>query len=471
MQKRIELNKEAGKGYSPPSFVKASPPCRKEQSHMRLRLNGITLPHLKKTKGMAPAKMDVPKTLYFPMHQNIGAPAVPSVKVGDEVFVGTMIGSAGGAVSSPIYSSVSGKVKKIEETVQTSGTFSPTIVIESDGLQTPEPSIAPPAVSDRESFIEAVKSSGIVGLGGAGFPTAVKLNVAPEKIEHVIINGAECEPYITSDSVTMLERDGDICEGIELLRKYLGVKSFIIGIEKNKPDCIKNMAKTAGKLEGVRIASLPAIYPQGGEKVLIYHTTKKVVMEGMLPIDVGVIVINCTTLAEIARYIRTGMPLTEKCITVDGSCVKDPKNIIVPIGATAADVFEACGGLKDEPGKVIYGGPMMGVCLDSLDAPVLKQTNALLAITKKDAAPKKISNCIRCGGCTNTCPFGLAPLDIVAAYEKKDMEELDRCNVNLCMECGCCSYVCPAFRPLVQQNKLAKAALKSWKESKKEENK
>ncbi len=435
---------------------------------MRFRLNGITLPHLKKTKGMSPVKMDVPKTLYFPMHQNLGAPAVPSVKVGDEVFVGTMIGSAGGFVSSPVYSSVSGKVKKIEEIVQTSGTFSPTVIIESDGLQTPDPSIAPPAVSDRESFLDAVKASGIVGLGGAGFPTAVKLSADPEKIEHVIINGAECEPYITSDSRTMLERDGDICEGIELLRKYLGVKSFIIGIEKNKPECIKNMAKTAGKLEGVKIASLPAIYPQGGEKVLIYHTTKKVVMEGMLPIDVGVIVINCTTLAEIARYVRTGMPLIEKCITVDGSCVKEPGNIIVPIGATAADVFEACGGLKDEPGKVIYGGPMMGVCLDSLDAPVLKQTNALLAINKKDAAPKKMSNCIRCGGCTNTCPFGLAPVAIVTANEKGDMEGLAALKVNLCMECGCCSYVCPAHRPLVQQNKLAKAALNEWIKANKE---
>ena len=326
-------------------------------------------------------------------------------------------------------------------------------------------------MADRESFLKAVFDSGVVGLGGAGFPTAVKLDVDPAKIEHVIINGAECEPYITSDSRTMLDREVDICEGIELLRKYLGAESFIIGIEKNKPECIKNMAKTAGKLAGVKISALPAKYPQGGEKVLVYHATRKVIGEGMLPIDVGVVVINCTTLAEIARFVRTGMPLVEKCITVDGSCVKEPKNLIAPIGATAQDVFDACGGLTEEPGKVIYGGPMMGVCVDSLESPVLKQTNALLAFNKKEAAPKKITNCIRCGGCTNTCPFGLAPLDIAAAYEKNDMEELDRCKVNLCMECGCCGYICPAFRPLVQQNKLAKAAHKAWKESKKEENK
>ena len=216
----------------------------------------------------------------------------------------------------------------------------------------------------------------------------------------------------------------------------------------------------------VSVKMLPAVYPQGGEKVLVYHTTRKVIGEGMLPMDVGVIVINCTTLAEIARYIRTGMPLTEKCITVDGSAVKEPKNIIAPIGASAKDVFDFCGGFKEEPGKVIYGGPMMGVCADSLESPVLKQTNALLAFNKKDAAPKKITNCIRCGGCTNTCPFGLAPLDIATAYEKKDMEELDRLKVNLCMECGCCSFVCPANRPLVQLNKMAKQFLKE--EEKKE---
>ncbi|MBE6587606.1 MAG: electron transport complex subunit RsxC [Ruminococcaceae bacterium] len=436
---------------------------------MRFRLNGITLPHLKKTKGMSPVKMDVPKTLYFPMHQNLGAPAVPSVKVGDEVFVGTLIATAGGKVGAPIYSSVSGKVKRIEDAVQPNGAFSPTILIESDGAQTPDPAIAPPAVTDRESFLAAVVNSGVVGLGGAGFPTAVKLGVKdPSKIEHVIINGAECEPYITSDTRTMLDRDDDICEGIELIKKYLGVKSFIFGIEKNKPLCIKLMTKTAGAIEGVKIAPLPSVYPQGGEKVLIYHTTGKVVGEGKLPIDVGVIVINCTTLAEIARYIRTGMPLTEKCVTVDGSCVKEPKNLIVPIGTPARDVFEACGGLTEDPGKVIYGGPMMGVSVADIEAPVLKQTNALLALNKKESAPKRISNCIRCGRCTNTCPFGLAPVSIVTAYENKDMEELASLKANLCMECGCCSFVCPANRPLVQQNKLAKAALACWIREKKD---
>ncbi|MBR6676661.1 MAG: RnfABCDGE type electron transport complex subunit C, partial [Clostridia bacterium] len=267
------------------------------------KLNGIVLPHHKKTKDIVPKRMFPAKENLYPMHQNIGAPAVPCVKVGDEVKVGTIIATAGGYVSSPIYSGVSGKVKKIEERVQPGGVFSPTVIIESDGLQTME-DVTPPVVTTREEFLRAVLDSGIVGLGGAGFPTSVKLTLKEASaVDCVIVNGAECEPYITSDTRTMLDRADDICEGIELIRKHMGVERFIIGIEKNKPECIKNMKKTAGALSGVTVAALPSLYPQGGEKVLIYHTTGRVVGEGMLPLDVGVIVINCTTLAEIGRYV------------------------------------------------------------------------------------------------------------------------------------------------------------------------
>ena len=318
-----------------------------------------------------------------------------------------------------------------------------------------------------------MRESGIVGLGGAGFPTSVKLSVKDlSKIEHIIINGAECEPYITSDTRTMLDRADEIFEGIELLRKYLSCKSFIIGIEKNKQSCVKKMREYAKKTDGVKVEALPPLYPQGGEKVLIYNITGKVVGEGMLPIDVGVIVINCTTLAEIAKYVKTGIPLVEKCVTVDGSAVKEPKNVIVPIGTTAKDVFDFCGGFKKEVGKVIYGGPMMGISVADIESPVLKQTNALIALDEADSAPKRVSNCIRCGRCTNTCPFGLAPVLIITAYENKNMERLSALKPNLCMECGCCSYVCPAHRPLVQQNKLAKAELAAWmkKQKEKEEN-
>ncbi len=436
-------------------------------------LHGITVPHKKKTAGTVPVPMSVPALAYYPMHQNIGAPAVPAVKVGDSVRVGTLIATAGGFVGSPIYSGVSGKVKKIDESVQAGGAYSPTVIIETDGLQTEE-EFTPPAVTDTASFIEAVRSSGIVGLGGAGFPTAVKLGVKdPSKIEEVIINGAECEPYITSDTRTMIDRACEMAEGIELLRKYLGCQRFIIGIEKNKPQCIKKMRETCGKLSGVEVEALPSLYPQGGEKVLIYNITKKVVGEGMLPIDVGVIVINCTTLAEIAKYVKTGKPLTHKCVTVDGSCVKSPKNLIVPVGTPAKDVFEFCGGFLEEPAKIVCGGPMMGISAADMDTPVLKQTNALLALSRKETEAPPASNCIRCGRCTNTCPFGLAPINIVTAHETNNMPLLAALKVNLCMECGCCSYVCPASRPLVQQNKLAKAALAQWKkdQEKKEEKK
>ncbi len=438
-------------------------------------LHGVHVPHRKNTAESAALRMPSPKTAFYPMSQHIGAPAKPVVKPGDEVFVGTLIAEAGGFVSSPIYSGVSGKVKKIDSTLQAGGNYVPTIVIESDGMGTPDPGITPPEVTDFDSFIEAVKMSGVVGLGGAGFPTAVKLGVKDlSKIEYVVINGAECEPYLTGDTRTMLDRADEMAEGIGLLKKYLGAKTFIIGIEKNKPACIAKMRELASKTEGVSVKPLPSVYPQGGEKVLIYHTTGRVVMEGKLPIDAGVIVVNVTTLASIAAYIKTGMPLTEKCITVDGSAVKSPKNVIAPIGTPIEDVFEFAGGFSEEPAKVLYGGPMMGISVASLGAPVLKQTNGLIALNKKDAEPKKITNCIRCGRCTNTCPFGLAPASIASALDAGDMEELYALRANLCMECGCCSFVCPANRQLVQQNKLAKARLMPWlkeRAAKKEENK
>jgi len=438
-----------------------------------MALKGVKIPHRKSTKAMAPVKMDAPQLLYFSAVQHIGAPAKPVVKIGDEIKVGSLIFEASGLVSSPVYSSVSGKVKKIEDMLQSNGSYQQCVVVENDGLMTVDEGIAPPEVSDYNSFIEAVRASGVVGLGGAGFPTAVKLDVKDtDRIEAVVINGAECEPYITSDTRTMLDRADDIAFGVELMKKYLGAKKIVFGIEKNKPDCIAEMKKLADASGGVvEVKALPAVYPQGGEKVLVYHTTGKVVGEGMLPIDVGVIVINCTTLASIASYVKTGMPLIEKCVTVDGSAVKEPKNVIVPIGTPVADVFEFCGGFKSEPAKVIYGGPMMGVSIAELNVPVIKQTNALIALNENDAIPKKTTSCIRCGRCTNTCPFGLAPVAFAKALEQNDMEALKRLHANLCMECGCCGFVCPAGIPLVQKNKMAKAALAAYLKKEKEEKK
>ena len=433
---------------------------------MAFSLHGVHVPHRKNTQDSAAHHMDAPQTVTIPMSMHIGAPATPTVKVGDLVKVGTKIADGVGAVSSPIHASVSGKVIKLIEIMLSNGNKCPAVVIESDGTMTPDEAITPPTVDSRDSLIEAIRNSGTVGLGGAGFPSHVKFSADAERIEHLIINCAECEPYITSDAYTMTERTGDMAYALEALKKHLGIKSIIIGIESNKKKAIASMKKLRDEVSSdcnVQVKILPSIYPQGGEKVLIYHTTGKVVPMGKLPIDVGCIVINCTTLACIGSFLKTGMPLVKKCVTVDGGAVKTPQIVIAPIGASLSDVFEFCGGFVCDPAKVLYGGPMMGITLPDLNAPILKNTNAILALTDKEARLPKTTACIRCGACTNTCPFGLAPAAIARAYDKGDTEKLEELCVNNCMECGCCSFVCPANRPLVQTNKLAKALLRETK--------
>ena len=438
---------------------------------MGFLLRGIHTPHRKGTKNSDPVRMDAPKTVAIPMAMHIGKPAVPAVKVGDLVKVGTKIGTADGYVSSDIYSSVSGKVVKLADYPMYSGVNSTSVVIESDGEMTPDESITPPVVNDKKSLVEAIKASGIVGLGGAGFPTHVKLDVDPERIDYLIINGAECEPYITSDSMTMLTRTDDMAYALETLGHCLGIKNVIIGIENDNKKVLASMKAMAASIEGlsVKVQALPALYPQGGEKVLIYHTTGRKVEANKLPIDVGCILLNCTTLAAIGSYLKTGMPLVEKCVTVEGGAVNEPKNVIAPIGTMLTDLFDFCGGLNCEPSKLIYGGPMMGVTVCKTDMPILKNTNAILALTEKETKLPKTTACIRCGACVNTCPFSLAPSAIAAAYEKKDVEALKELSVMSCMECGCCSFVCPANRPLVQMNKLSKQLIRD--EAKKESSK
>lgn len=429
------------------------------------KLSGVHLKHCKNTAESVPQRIGIPAYITLSMSMHIGAPAEPVVKPGDYVKVGQMVGSAVGKVSSSVYSGVSGKVKKIDETITVNGAYIRNVVIESDGLQEKYEGIVPPVVSDRESFLDAVRNSGIVGLGGAGFPTLLKLNADISKIDTVVINGAECEPYITSDTRTMLDDSKYIADGIRMLMKFLEVRNVVIGIENNKPQCIKSMTDAVADIQGITVKPLPALYPQGGEKVLVYHTLGRVIGEGKLPLDVGVVVLNCTTVATLAKYIETGMPLVEKCVTVDGSAVKEPKNVIAPIGTPIRNLFEFCGGFCAEPRKIIYGGPMMGIAVPDIDSPVLKQTNAVLAFAEKEAVPPRVTACIRCGRCTNHCPFGLSPVEISKAYKAKDGAALEKLKVNLCMECGCCSYVCPAKRNLVQRNKLAKTFLRNYQTS------
>ena len=431
------------------------------------KLHGVHVPHNKNTAGMMPVRLPLPASVTIPMSMGIGAPAKPVVKPGDAVKVGQMIAEAGGFVSANIHSGVSGTVKKIGEMMGAMGRSMQTVEITVDGLQEVSEDIHAPEIRSLEDLLKAVKDSGVVGLGGAGFPTMVKLSVKDiEQVRYICVNGAECEPFITSDTRTMLDRTDDMMTAARLLVQFFKPEKMIFGIEKNKPDCIKVMRDAIQNEPLMEVQALPSMYPQGGEKVLIYHTTGGIVPEGKLPLDAGVLVLNVTTLAVIGQYIKTGMPLVEKVVTVNGSAVKEPKNVIVPIGMLMKDVFEAAGGFKEEPGKILYGGPMMGVSVPDMEQPVLKTTNAILAFNKKDSVLPEPSACIRCGKCVQHCPLHLMACAVERAYEKGDMERLDELKINLCMECGCCSFGCPAHRPLVQTNKLAKAQLMAWKKAK-----
>lgn len=433
-----------------------------------VRTPGAPVPHRKHTKDMETVDMPVPASVTILMSQHIGAPCVPTVKVGEQVYVGQVIGDSDKFVSAPIHSSVSGKVKKIETTLSPNGASTQCIVIETDGEQTADPSIAPPKVENDDDLVKAIRSSGLVGLGGAGFPAHVKLNPAPDvkaNIDTLIINAAECEPYITSDVREIIENSWDIMSGIYAVSELLQVKEAIIGIEDNKPEAIQIMENIAAKDDKcgdiVKVKVLPSRYPQGAEKVIIEQCTGRQVPPGKLPSDVGVVVMNVTSVAFLARYLKTGMPLTTKRITVDGSAISEPKNIRVAIGTPIKDVVEFCGGYKETPAKLLYGGPMMGTAILNDEMPILKNTNAILAFNKKEAQGYEESECIRCGRCVNACPMNLMPTMLEQYTEIKNIEGLKRLNVMACMECGCCSFVCPANRRLVQTIRIGKNVLRN----------
>lgn len=431
------------------------------------KLGRTRVPHYKNTAAMSPVAIEPPKTVTIPMSQHIGAPATPVCAVGDTVYVGTLIGEASGFVSAPVHSSVSGTVKKIDIQLMSNGKNGTVVVIESDGLMTPDPDIKPPVIESFADLSAAARAAGLVGLGGAGFPTSVKLDPGKlDVLDTLVLNGAECEPYITSDTRTMLDRASDIREGVELILKHSKIGKVYIGIEKNKPECIAKLREVFADMPEVEVALMPDTYPQGAEKILIYNTTGRVVPEGGLPSDAGVLVMNVTTVATLAEYVRTGMPLVKKCITVDGSIVKEPKNLIVPIGTSVAEVLEAAGGLTDEPGKVLFGGPMMGVAIYSLEYPVMKNCNAIVVLNKKDAKKQYENPCIHCGRCVAICPMGLNPTVYAKALNVTDAEDrIERyteAKLNLCIECGSCSFVCPSNRPLVENNRIAKSEMREF---------
>ena len=427
---------------------------------MAFFLNSIPVPLKKNTADKPSVRMTDVKTVMIPTLMHQGTPATPVVKMGDLVKVGTKIAQANGELSSPIYASVSGKVTKVCDYLTASGKYVPAIVITADGEMATEEGLTAPTVNSKDELLAAIRESGVVGLGGAGFPTHVKLNVDFENVETLIVNGTECEPYITSDNHVMNERAGDIEFALSAFKKHLGIKHIVIGVGNNKKTSIENMKELASRIEGAEVIALPSTYSHGSEEAIVFHATKKVLPQGKLPTHIGCVVCNVTTIAEIGKYLKTGMPFVERYVTVDGSCVKEPQCVIAPIGVSLEELFAFVGEFECDPERVVYGGPMMGITVPSLSAPVLKTTNSVLALSEKETKFPKETACIRCGRCTNNCPLGIAPAAIEKAYARKDVEELVALQVTACIECGSCAYLCPAHRPLVQTNKLAKALVK-----------
>ena len=425
---------------------------------------GAAVPHHKNTWELPTATMPPPERVILPMQQHLGAPCVPTVKKGDTVFVGTVVGDSDAYVSAPVHASVSGTVEELTTVMLTGGQMTQAVVIRSDGKMEKDPAIYPPAaITTKEELAAAARSAGLVGLGGAGFPAHVKLNVPEGKqIDTLIVNVAECEPYVTSDHREALENGKNVLEGIYKVKEILEVQRVLIAMEDNKPDVIQRLSEIANDpqrdpLDQVRVLPLKSRYPQGAEKVLVQACTGRKVPEGKLPADVGCLVMNIGSISFLASYMRTGMPLTLKRVTLDGSAIAHPQNVIVPVGTPIKDVVAFCGGYKAEPKKLIMGGPMMGVAITSDELPILKQNNAILAFDEREAALRQPTACIRCGRCVAACPMQLMPTKLEQAAERKDTEALQSLHVMTCMECGCCSFSCPAGRRLVQAIRLGKS--------------
>ena len=426
---------------------------------------GVKVAHHKNTAELEVVRIPTPSKVVIPMQQHIGAPCEPVVKVGDEVAVGQLIGDSDKFVSAPIHASVSGTVTAIGDIKMPNGSVSKAVTIESDGEMRLWEGIKPPKVESREDLIKAVRDSSLVGLGGAGFPTHVKLNFPPDKnIDTLVVNAAECEPYITVDYRECMENSWDILSGVYALKELLGFKQVIIAAEDNKPEAFKVLGKIADHDadidDSVKLMVLESKYPQGAEKMMVQSATGRRVPPGKLPADVGCVVMNVASVAFISRYLKTGKPLVSRSLTVDGSAIAEPKNVRVPVGTDIGEIIDFCGGFKGEPCKILTGGPMMGLAIVGTDLPVLKQNNAILAFTADDAVLKPETDCIRCGRCVAACPMSLMPTNIVKAAKIKDVDALTRAAVTVCMECGSCAFACPAGKPLVQHMRLAKAILR-----------
>ena len=407
--------------------------------------------------------------LVYPLSQHIGAPAKPVVAVGDEVLMGQMIAEANGFVSSPIFASVSGRVTAIELRRTATGDMVNSIVIENDEMYTETRFAGVDDIStlSKEEIIDRIKNTGVVGMGGAGFPTHVKLSPKePDKIEYIICNGAECEPYLTADYRRMLEYPKELVEGMKILLRLFDKAKAIFGIENNKPDCIEKIRELIQDEPRMEVCELITKYPQGGERQMIYACTGRKINSKMLPADAGCIVDNVETILAIYQAVKNGIPVMKRISTVTGSAIKEPSNIKYSIGTPFSQLIDAAGGFKSQPEKIIAGGPMMGFAMFNLDIPTTKTSSSILCMDKDEVKEYEPIACINCGRCVEACPELLIPSRLAKFSDRYQMDEFEKWNGLECIECGSCSYICPSKRPVAQSIKTMKKVVLAEKKKK-----
>ncbi len=423
----------------------------------------------KLSAGVPIKKLDPPAQVAIPLSQHIGAPATPVVEKREKVKVGQLIAKGNGFVSANIHATISGIVTKVDKVIDSTGYKRDAIIIKAgregeewaDGIDLSDDLITEITL-EREDIIKKIADAGIVGMGGATFPSHVKLSVPKGRTaEYLIINGVECEPYLTADHRLMLEKGAEIIVGARLLMRALGVEKAIIGIEKNKPDAIEKMAELTANEKGITVQPLKVQYPQGGEKQLIKAVLNREVPSGGLPIDVGVVVHNVGTAFAVYEAVQKNKPLVERVVTVTGKDVKNPSNFLVRIGTPVMQLIDAAGGIPEHTGKVVSGGPMMGKALNSLDVPVAKGTSGILLIPNEEAKRGEIKPCIRCTKCVQVCPMGLEPYLLMTLTQKEMYEEVEKEKTMDCIECGSCSFICPSDRPLLDYIRLGKRTVAS----------